>query len=153
MANEMCAPHTLPGIRHKVLVRKPGESRSRHLRRTHRRMAASLAKGLPPVISIRRYAYRYNKSVGGKSWWPVRAHFVVVTEIPEKLPRGATSFKITYIDSYGGFTRQGTIHTSTAGFTNSPFLRASMPKTMVGKSFVKPGEQTLLTLTAILGTQ
>ncbi len=152
MANEMCAPHTLPKVRHQVLTRKPDETRSHHLRRTHRRMAASLAKGLPPVISVRRYAYRYNKSVGGKSWWPVRAHFVVVTEIPKKLPRSATSFRITYIDPYGGFTRQGTIRTNTAGFTNSPFLGTSMPKTMVGKSFVKPGEQTLLTLTAILGT-
>jgi len=152
MANEMRTPYSLPKIKNEVLIRKSRESFTKLLHRSHERIAKSLKKGLPPIISVRRYAHRYSKEVGGKSWWPIRAHFVVVTEIPKKLPRGATSFKIKYIDPYGGFTREGIIHTNTGNFKNSPFLATSMPKTLVGKSFVKSGEETILTFSAIIGT-
>ncbi|NNJ43087.1 MAG: hypothetical protein HKP15_07050 [Akkermansiaceae bacterium] len=152
MANEMRTSHFLPKIKHEVLVAQSRESHTAHLRRSHARLAKSLRRGLPPIISIRRYAYRFNKEVGQKSWWPIRAHFVVITEIPKKIARDATSFKIRYIDPYGGFTRAGTIHTDTGNFKNCPFLAASMPDTAVGKSFVQPGESSLLTLTAIIGS-
>lgn len=152
MANEMRVSHFLPKIKQEVLARKSRESFSKLLKRSHDRIATSLRKGLPPILSIRRYAYRYSKEVGSKSWWPIRAHFVVVIEVPKKLPRDATSFQIKYVDPYGGFTRNGTIHIDVGNFKNSPFLAATMPKTQVGKSFVKPGEQTLLTFSAIIGT-
>ncbi len=152
MANEMRAAHFLPRIKHEILTAKPRESRQDLLRRSHSRMVKSLKKGLPPILSIRRYAYQYHKNTGGKSWWPVRAHFVVVTEIPKHLPRGATSMHIKYIDPYGGFIRSGRIMTDTGDFKNSPFLTASMPKTSVGKSLLKSGTPTLLTFTAIIGT-
>lgn len=151
MANEMRAPYFLPKIKQEVLTRKSRENLTKLLRHSHERIAKSLKKGLPPIMSVRRYAYRYSAEVGQKSWWPIRAHFVVIIEIPKKLPRGATSFKIKYIDPYGGFIREGSIHTNTGGFTNSPFLATSMPKTLVGKSFVKPGEETLLTFSALIG--
>jgi len=152
MANEMRAPYSLPSIKNKVLTAKSRESRIELLHRSHSRIAKSLKKGLPPIISIRRYAFRFNQAVGQKSWWPVRSHFVVVTEIPEKLKRGATTFSIKYIDPYGGFIREGKIHTDTGSFQNNPFLGATMPKTSVGKSLVKSDEETLLTFSAIIGT-
>ena len=151
MANEMRAPYFLPKIKHEVLSRGSREDVTKLLKRSHSRIADSLKKGLPPILSIRRYAHRYSQEVGGKSWWPIRAHFVVVIEIPKKLPRGATSFKIKYVDPYGGFTREGTIHTNTGGFKNCPYLATTMPKTLVGKSFVKANEETLLTFAAIIG--
>ncbi|MCP5535690.1 MAG: hypothetical protein H7A51_05570 [Akkermansiaceae bacterium] len=151
MANEMRAPYFLPKIKQEVISRGSRDDLGKLLKRSHARLADSLKKGLPPIISIRRYAYRYSKEVGQKSWWPIRAHFVVVTEIPRKLPRGATSFKIKYIDPYGGFTREGTIHTDTGSFKHSPFLATTMPNTLVGKSLLKPGEETILTFSAIIG--
>lgn len=152
MANEMRAPYFLPKIKHEVLIAPARESRTDLLKRSHSRIAKSLRRGLPPIISIRRYAYRFNQSVGQKSWWPIRAHFVVVTEIPRKLPRHATSFKIRYIDPYGGFVRDGTIHTQTGAYKNNPFLGTSMPNTAVGRSLVKANEPTLLVFTAIIGS-
>lgn len=152
MANEMRSPHFLPKIKHEVLTIKSRESRIELLKRAHARIAKSLKRGLPPILSVRRYAHRHSKAVGGKSWWPIRAHFVVVIEIPKNLQPNATNFNIRYIDPYGGFTHSGIIHTNTGGFTNSPFLSTIMPKTQVGKSFVKPSEETLLTFAAIIGT-
>ncbi len=152
MANEMRAPHHLPKIKYKVVGQKSGESRSKFLHRTHSLIAKSMNKGLPPLLSIRRYAYRYSKEVGGKSWWPIRAHFVVVIEISESLPKKATSFNIRYVDPYGGFVRDGKIEINTGTFTHCPYLGANMPQTAVGKSFVKPSEETLLTFAAIIGT-
>lgn len=152
MANEMRAPHFLPKVKNQVLSKKSNESPSQFLLRCHSRIAKSMQRGLPPIISIRRYAYRYSKEVGQKSWWPIRAHFVVISEIPATLPKNATSFKIRYIDPYGGFVREGHIETNTGSFTNCPYLRANMPQTAVGKSFVQSGEETLLTFAAIIGT-
>jgi len=152
MANEMRAPYFLPKIKYKVLSQKNLESRTHLLSRTHKQITQSLKKGLPPIVSIRRYAYRYSKEIGGKSWWPIRAHFVVVIEIPKFIPKNATSFTIRYVDPYGGFVREGKIQIDTGTFTHCPYLGAHMPKTAVGKSLVKSSEETILTFSAIIGT-
>lgn len=152
MANEMRTDTFLPKIKFKVLGQKSRESRTQLLHRGHKQMAKSLKNGLPPIISIRRYAYRDSKEVGGKSWWPIRAHFVVVIEIPQSLPKNATSFNIRYVDPYGGFVREGKIQTNTQTFTQCPYLGADMPKTAVGKSFIQSGEETILSCSAIIGS-
>lgn len=151
MANEMRSGHFLPKIKYEVLTLDRKESRRELLKRSHARMAKSLKKGLPPIISLRRYAYRYSAAIGGRSWWPIRAHFVVVTEIPSKLPPEAQSFKIRYVDPYGGYVRSGTITAATGQFTDSPFLTANLPHTSVGMSFVKAGEKSEISLSAIIG--
>jgi len=151
MANEMRAPYFLPTVKNEILTLRSGETRTKLLKRSHERMAKSLKKGLPPIISIRRYAYRYSSAVGQKSWWPIRAHFVVVIELPEKLPKGAQSFKIRYVDPYGGYTRSGTISATTGQFIHSPFLIANFPKTTVGAYLLKAGEKTELSFSAIIG--
>lgn len=151
MANEMRAAHFLPKVKNEIFTLRSNESRSKLLFRSHSRMAKSLQKGLPPIISLRRYAYRYNQEVGQKSWWPIRAHFVVVIEIPASLPPGSQSYKIRYVDPYGGFVRSGTINAAAGQFHNSPFLTANLPKTPVGKSFVKAAEKTELCFSAMIG--
>ncbi|BDS05440.1 hypothetical protein NT6N_04800 [Oceaniferula spumae] len=151
MANEMRSAHFLPKVKNEILTLKPKESRTELLQRSHARMSKSLKKGLPPIISLRRYAFRFNKDVGQKSWWPVRAHFVVVIEVPEALHPRAQSFKIRYVDPYGGYVRSGTINAATGQFSNSPFLSANLPQTSVGMAFVKAGEKTELSFSAIIG--
>lgn len=152
MANEMRQRHFLPRVRYEVLSQEPRESRRGLLRRSHRRMARSLRSGLPPIISIRRFAHRYSKQVGSRTWWPVRAHFVVVTSIPRKLAKNATSIPVTYVDPYGGYTRKGHIRLHPGPFSNSPFLTADFPHAQVGKSLVRKGETTCISLTAVIGT-
>jgi len=152
MANEMRSGYYLPKIKNEVLSQKTKESRSQFLQRVHGKLAKSLKKGLPPILSIRRYAYQFSQEVGQKSWWPIRAHFIVVTEIPKSIPANATSFKIRYVDPYGGFVREGKIQTNTGSFQRCPYLGADLPKTDVGKSFVKSNDETLLTFPAIIGT-
>ncbi len=151
MANEMRSAHFLPKIKNEILTLQSGESRTQLLQRSHSRMAKSLKKGLPPIISIRRYAYRYSDDVGQKSWWPIRAHFVVVIEIPKKLPKDSQSFKIRYVDPYGGYTRTGTISAATGDFIHSPFLIANFPHTSVGGYLLKNQEKSELSFCAIIG--
>jgi len=153
MANEMRSAHShfLPKIKYQVLSQADKESRPHLIHRAHARMAKSLKKGLPPILSIYRYAYRFNQQVGQKSWWPIQAHFILVTELPNQLAKTATSFRIRYIDPYGGFTREGIIQTDTGKFTQCPFPGADLPETAVGKSFLKAGEPTTLALSAIIG--
>jgi hypothetical protein len=152
MANAMSKPYSKDKIKYEVLTKKTRESRVELLRRGHKLMVKSLKKGLPPIIILNRYAYRTSTQVRDKSWWPVRSHFVVVTEIPEQLRRTDGFYKIKYIDPYGGYIREGHIQIDTGAFHNSPFVIANMPNARVGKSLVKKGEPTTITLSAIIGT-
>jgi len=151
VANEMCDYHWLPKIKYEVLAREQNEVSSDLLQRSHERIVKSLKKGLPPVLCIRRYAYRNSKELKTKSWWPISAHFIVIIETTSGLAKNANTFNIKYIDPYGGHTHEGTIHTNTGKFTNSPFLAATLPSATIGNSLVKKGEPSILTYSAVMG--
>ncbi len=154
MANEMAAGHALPELGYEIMVRKPKESHADLLERVHGRLEKSLAKGLPPVVGIRRFV----KRKGG--WEVVEAHFVTVIAIPRKLEKGADSFPVTYLDPWGGHRREGRVAISGQEFLAgdgqvdpilAPCLEAVFPQALVGKAKVGKGEATLLTVSAAIG--
>lgn len=155
IGNELTRGHFLPLMSQEVLFVKPGESQKNLLGRVHQRFETSLAKGLPPIISLRRYVHRSQK---GKppEWAVLDAHFVTVTSVPRRLETGATSFPITYADPWGGKICQGQIMIPVRGVlageaADSPCLEAVFPQAAVGKKLVRPGEASTLTVVAILG--
>jgi len=146
VANEITSPRGLPEIRYEVLIANSNETTTGQLSRTHRQLERSLARGLPPMLSIRRYAMR------GGDWVVIDAHFVTVTEVPRRLPRDAESFAITYIDPWDAQHHEGGIRVLTdarGGIT--PFLEADFKNANVGKSRIRPGENTKLTAAAAIG--
>lgn len=155
IANEMARAQLLPRMTCEVLMTTPGESPHKLLARAHSRMAASLAKGLPPVISIRRLALR--KAAGKPPEWVVlQGHFVTITGIPRKLEKNAESFAVSYLDPWGARRGTGRLAISTRAFVTaanatSPCLEADFPQAEVGKKLVRPSETTLLTLAAGIG--
>ncbi len=151
IANEMCRPHQLPEIKYEILTRATHESQSQLLRRSHLFIKQSLSNGLPPILGIQRYAYRNSKELNTMSWWPIRAHFIVIIGISKDLEAHSDAFKIEYVEPYGGFTHEGTIHTDTQDFTNSPFLGATLPSALVGKSLLKKGEASILSCSLVMG--
>lgn len=155
IANELTMGKFLPKLTQEVLFRKPGESPEELLARVHRRLDTSLAKGLPPVISVRRYALRKQD---GKppQWIALDAHFVTVFSIPGKLEKNSRAFPVTYIDPWGGKMRTGNIAISprpllAAQAADSPCLEAVFPDSAVGKKLVRAGEPNALALAAALG--
>lgn len=152
IANEMTRGHFLPLVSQEVLFLTPGETQEKLLKRTHQRLATSLAKGLPPVVSLRRYAKRGQPA----QWVVIDAHFVTLTAIPHKLEKGARSFPISYLDPWGGKLCQGTISLPERAIladsaAASPCLEAVFPQASVGKKSVRAGEPTALTVAAVLG--
>ena len=150
IANEMTRGHYLPQLQQEVLFRDSRETPEKLLRRTHAHLETSLKKGLPPLISLRRYVKRDG------SWMALEAHFVTVTSVPRKLDKQARSFAIHYIDPWGGKSCQGTIalpnkpvlaDTSAA----SPCLVAEFPDASVGRKLVRSGEGSSLVPAAIMG--
>ncbi len=155
IANEMTRGHFLPLVSQDVLFLKPGETREKLLRRVHRCFETSLAKGLPPLISLRRYAFR-RQSGKPAAWVVLDAHFITLTEIPRKLELSARSFPVSYIDPWGGKICQGAIAIPDRGIladsaAASPCLEAVFPQASVGKKLVRPGETTALAAAAALG--
>lgn len=155
IANEMTRGHFLPLVSEEVLFLKPGETQEKLLKRVHQRCGTSLAKGLPPLLSLRRYARR---SQNGRppEWVVLDAHFVTLTVIPRKLDKHARSFPITYIDPWGGKVCQGVITLPDRpvladSAAASPCLEAAFPEALVGKKLIRPGEPTALTVAAVLG--
>ena len=155
MANEIGRLKFLPRLSREVFMAQPAESQPQLLRRAHSRLSTSLAKGLPPVISIRRIVQR---KVPGKppEWIVLQGHFVTVTRLPAKLDRDADSFEVGYIDPWGGRPATGRIAQSKRAFViapeaPSPCLEADFPSADVGKKHVSKGETSILTLAAGIG--
>jgi hypothetical protein len=155
MANEMCIGKFLPLISEEVFFLQPGEIPEKLLRRVHRHLSTSLIKGLPPVISLRRYALR--RQDGGASQWIVLdAHFVTLTCIPRKLDSTASSFAVGYIDPWGGHRCQGVIRIPETSFLadskgRSSCLEAAFPQTSAGKKLVRRNELSVLAISAAIG--
>ena len=150
IANEITHTTGLPRVHHEILARHPGESTAQQLRRTHRHLATSLARGLPPILAIRRFVLRKNPD-GSEAWTSIDAHFITITHLPRHLPRGTDSFAIQYIDPWGGHHHHGEIHLADPALAAVPFPAARLPKANVGKDQVRPGEPTLLAASAIIG--
>ncbi len=156
MANEMAAGHFLPPVGYEIFFMKPGETQEVLLRRVHARLEKSLSKGLPPVLSIRRYIRKKGE------WTVAEAHFVTITALPRKLEKGGRSFRVSYLDPWGGRRCEGEIAISIKGFlagdpaaaadpSLAPCLEAVFPEALVGKSKIGKGEPTLLAVSAAIG--
>lgn len=150
IANEMIRGKFLPQLSQEVLFRNPRESREKLLQRVHARFNTSLEKGLPPVISLRRFVKR------GQTWTALDAHFVTVISVPRKLEKGSTGFPVSYIDPWGGKICEGSIALPARAVlaedaAESPCLEAVFPQASVGRKLVRKGEASTLTLAAALG--
>ncbi len=150
MANETARGQMLPLISQEVLFANKGETQEKLLQRVHRRLDVSLSKGLPPILSLRRYVLRDSE------WIVLDAHFVTLIRLPQKLEKGARMFPITYADPWGGKLSSGNIAIPERAVLSTsanaaPCLEAVFPQSSVGKKLVRSGESTMLTLSAALG--
>ena len=155
MADEMADGRFLPPLSEEVFFLRSAETPEKLLRRVHQRLETSLAKGLPPVLSLRRYALR-RQSGGVPQWTVIDDHFVTLTTIPRKLEKNARSFPVSYIDPWGGRRCEGEIGIPATPFMtnpagNSSCLEACFPQSPVGKKQIRDREPTLLTLSAAIG--
>lgn len=155
MANEMALGHHLPPLREEVFFIKPRETPEKLLRRVHHRLNHSLAKGLPPLLSLRRHALRKQED-GSAQWVVIDAHFVTLSAIPRKLEKNARSFPVRYIDPWGGRHFEGHIAIPEKPVLpdsrgHSSCLEALFPKASVGKKLLRPGEPTVLMVPAAIG--
>ncbi len=149
-ANEMNRPLFLPPLAHDDLFRRTRESPEALLRRTRDRFDRSLAKGIPPVLSLRRFVLR--KGV----WTPLQGHFVTITAVPRKLGRGESSFPFHYLDPWGGKRCEGVIALPQQALLappgqTSPCLEARVPAAVIGKPEVRRGEISTVVPAAVIG--
>lgn len=148
--NEMTRPLYLPAVAQDDLLIRRGEKPEAMLKRAHQRIEKSLAKGIPPLLSLRRFVLR-----GGK-WVPLQGHFVTVTTVPRKLGRGQSAFAFTYLDPWGGKRTQGEFRIPPATILaapgqDSPCLEVLVPSANVGKKEVRRGETTVVIPSAVIG--
>lgn len=156
MGNEMAAGQHLLQFSDEVFFLKSRESPEKLLRRVHQRLEKSLAKGLPPVISLRRYALRKSSAGGAPQWVVTDAHFVTLTAIPRKIYPLDRQFAVSYIDPWGGKRCQGSIdipeHPILANAAGQSFcLAADFPQTSFGKTKSDKEDKTFLAVSAALG--
>jgi hypothetical protein len=155
MANEMTLGHYLPQLGEEVFFLRQRETPEKLLRRVHKRLETSLAKGFPPILSIRRHALRTQPGKPAQ-WIVIDAHFVTLTSIPRKLEKTARSFPVSYIDPWGGRLCEGLIcipdHAVLPDFSGtSTCLEARFPQTSVGRKLIRHGEQTVIAVSAAIG--
>lgn len=156
MGNEMAAGQHLLQFSDEVFFLKPRESPEKLLQRVHQRLEKSLAKGLPPIISLRRYALRKPSAGGTPQWVVADAHFVTLTSIPRKIDKSTRRIPVAYIDPWGGKRCQGAIGLPDrpvfANASGQTFcLEANFPQTSVGKSKNDKEGNTFLAVSAAMG--
>jgi hypothetical protein len=155
IANELTRGLYLPPLQEEVFFLAARETPEQLLRRVHRRLDVSLAKGLPPVLSLRRYALRAQPGQAPQ-WTVIDAHFVTVTAVPRRLDRHADGFAMRYIDPWGGKLCEGRIVISNQPVLPRPdghscCLLAEFPQSSVGKKLVRAGETSVLVPAAAIG--
>ena len=155
MANEMRIGQYLPPLSAEVFFLSARETPPQLLHRVYQRLDTSLAKGLPPILSLRRYALRHQPGSTAPQWVVIDAHFVTLTAVPSKLDRSASSFAVSYLDPWGGKHCQGSIGIATAAVLAdaagcSACLAADFPQSPAGPNLLH-GEPTVLTIAAAIG--
>lgn len=147
----------LPALKVTTHFNPVGEANSTLLQNVHKKLRTSTLKGFPPIITIKRFAQR---SLGGHLIWKqVHGHFIVLHEIPGKIPPDATSFQIKYIDPWGGRILTGTVKipqqtfyaidstiTNNPQFRKSPSLVVDFPNSSLGKHLIRKGERNVTIL-------
>lgn len=151
IANELRHERWMPKVKTWVLFQKQKESQRTLLKRVHADLASSLKKGFPPILRVRRVAWRTPEGAETKTWLAVQRHFLVLTGLPAKLPRRATSFAVTYHDPWGGHRYQGTIKITDATTSRLPTLVADFPRSKIGSDLIRQGEPSCLSLSSTLG--
>lgn len=122
----------------------PGRDSQGMLATAHKHFAKSLKKGLPPILSVRRFVHR------GGQWQSVHGHFVVLTAMPEKLPRGSAAFPIQFCDPQGAKQLGGTV-TISQNKEGLPCLTLLSLTSKIGSSQVRGGEPSALGLAGAIG--
>jgi len=155
IANQMTSGKFLPYLSAEVFFITAGESPEQLLQRVQRRLTTSLAKGFPPVISLRRYALR-SQPAQPPQWVVIDAHFVTLTAIPRRLDKSDRTFVVSYLDPWGGRSLQGNIGIPPQPLFATPAglaacLVADFPHTAVGLEKIRHGEATVLTVAAAIG--
>jgi hypothetical protein len=146
----MNRPLFLPALAQDGLFLRRGERPETLLRRTHQRLEASLKKGIPPLLSLRRFVRRDGR------WIPLQGHFVTVTAVPHRLLRKQGEFAFTYLDPWGGKHGEGVLRIpAEALLTESgppaPCLEAGVPAANIAKKEVRRGERTAVVPAAVIG--
>ncbi|MFT4176448.1 MAG: hypothetical protein QM627_07295 [Luteolibacter sp.] len=146
IANEMARPFYLPRLKAEVFPATANGEGERTLKRTHGVLRKSLANGFPPILSVRRFVFRDGQ------WTVLSAHFVTLIALPERMEKGATSFPVVYLDPWGGRRCEGVVTVPENGFPSGlpANLSVNLPQTGVGKSLVKPGERSVVLLSAAI---
>lgn len=143
IGNELVTPYGAGGVRYELLMAPSAENPGRLLARTHRCMERSLRNGIPPILSVRRFAQREG------TWGVIDAHFITITGVPKRIPRNAESFAIQYIDPWGAVHREGRIESPHEGSAGFPV--AVLPMADIGKKRLRDGAPTFLAASAVIG--
>lgn len=151
MANELRSEKWMRSVKQEIFFKNSREKEAALLARVHDKLSKSLKKGLPPILRIRRVVWRTPKGSTIKNWLAVKAHFIVLTGLPEKLPKEKKSFKITYHDPWGGKSLSGRIHISDSKSAGVTTLIASFPESDIGKSLINRSEPNCLSVSSAIG--
>ncbi len=151
IANELRAHRKMPTVKSTLFFQSERQNARALLKHTHRQLSRSLKKGLPPIIRVRRMTFKSTKGSAKKVWLPVKRHYLVITGLPKKLPRNATSFQVTYHDPWGGKKYSGSIQIPDLNTSSIATPIAYFPQSNIGKKLIPKKQLTTLSLSSAIG--
>jgi len=161
MFNDILAAASAGKVDGGYLDRSKSETPQQFLRRVHGKLAASLAKGVPPLISMRSFACYWDNQQDRVLWTGMSNHVVMVTGLPRKLEETDQGFAFEYLDPdkcklASGYIYADIVRPFAAVRGNnvkfkwlsglSPFLLVQAPSLSLGTGKQKWFFRTILTL-------
>lgn len=145
VANEMRQLQwNLPKIKSELFFAGSEKNSQKVLQQAHKHLRKSLQKGLPPILSVRRFVLRDNQ------WQSVHGHFVVLTALPNKLAKGSSSFPIEFLDSSGAISHRGEVRMADHS-VSLPCLVLDCPASAIGKAQLRKNEAHALGMSGAIG--
>lgn len=112
--NELLAEHGIEALASRSLRRLEGERETDHLARVRGYLAASLARGIPPMLNLRSYLVKRREEDGGAARWELGVgHYVLVVALP--VAESGLGFPVEVIDPWRGRRTELLIHREASG--------------------------------------
>ncbi len=109
-AKELRATLGLPGVSGAFLDRRAGVEGAAHLHRVHGLLARSIEAGVAPVVRMRLFSADAPRPGAVPKWEGVRAHWVSVLEVPQRLRSFDAGFELVYADPDTGAAATAYVH-------------------------------------------
>jgi len=136
---------TIPNFENGFFQRKKDESEREFLLRGHKKIRASLDRGIPVIADLVSFYTSFHSENGKFLYNRNMGHFVVIVDVQDEIRNRENGFAFTYLDSWTGEREHGYIHLDLQRTINVPVFTGA---THTSKDWIGAQKSPFLQITS-----